>query len=91
MAISNLFIERSALYSTIKVEQNISYVVSTYNAQVNIQRKEDKKHAAKNSFCERDELWSGSWKLFAVFAGVYLLISAMVGFVVFPILKGAVP
>ncbi|CAE7434726.1 unnamed protein product [Symbiodinium pilosum] len=36
----------------------------------------------------RDNLWRGSWKLFAVFGGVYLIISAMVGFVILPILRG---
>ncbi|CAJ1340483.1 unnamed protein product [Effrenium voratum] len=36
----------------------------------------------------RDDLWHNTWKLFAVFAGVYLIISAMVGFVILPILRG---
>eukprot|EP00490_Sorites_sp_Unknown_P000897 CAMPEP_0114693632 /NCGR_PEP_ID=MMETSP0191-20121206/69270_1 /TAXON_ID=126664 /ORGANISM="Sorites sp." /LENGTH=300 /DNA_ID=CAMNT_0001987505 /DNA_START=121 /DNA_END=1020 /DNA_ORIENTATION=+ len=35
----------------------------------------------------RDDLWHGGWKLFAVFGGVYLVISAMLGFVIYPILK----
>jgi len=37
----------------------------------------------------RDDLWHGGWKLFAVFGGVYLIISAMVGFVIYPILKSS--
>lgn len=37
----------------------------------------------------RDNLWHGGWKLFAVFGGVYLIISAMVGFVIYPMLKGS--
>lgn len=36
----------------------------------------------------RDELWQHSWMLFGIFAGVYLLISSMVAFVVMPILRG---
>jgi len=36
----------------------------------------------------RDHLWQSSWKLIAVFAGVYFILSAMVGFVVLPILRG---
>ncbi|CAE7369623.1 unnamed protein product [Symbiodinium sp. KB8] len=36
----------------------------------------------------RDNLWKSSWKLFAVFGGVYLIISIMVGFVILPILRG---
>lgn len=43
----------------------------------------------ENPIQYRDNLWYGSWKLFSVFAGVYLIISAMVGFVIFPILKGS--
>jgi len=36
----------------------------------------------------RDGLWVHAWELFGIFAGVYLVISTMVGFVVLPILRG---